>query len=434
MDSLRSSRHSRISRAIQMLALGVAPWLKTQASAAGPDSSVNESAAPSTYDASNGIPQPNAPQPEDPRQLEPRAVDARRRTIDRDATAILAECERAAGRDWEKWQRDTVPYRAALKARIDALRDLPQLRDPLEDLAYEALEGRDGFPLFEIGSRRYLRYLCDPILLDSFRRDRQVVAARNWLSDRGIDLIFVPIPRMTEVYIEHFLDPCPPDGIIAPHVRKTLLEMLKDDVEVVDCWSLLRSMRNTDSEFLYNATDAHWAPRGMRIVAKEIADRIERYNFGARARFALPIVRTLPGPYTFRDIFGKYTNFGRDILSPEQAQRAAAAQTTNQAEVRMQDGKRPPADADSPVIVIGHSYVWHFREQLIKELNLVIDARVVPDQTTECFADFLRQPELLAHTRVIVWVTTEQHMTRFKPLPKPVADRLHVATSRHDTN
>jgi len=88
--------------------------------------------------------------------------------------------------------------------------------------------------------------------------------------------------------------------------------------------------------------------------------------------------------------------------------------------VRMQDGERPPDDPNSPVMVMGHSFVPKFREQLIKELNLLIYTRAFDHQTTESFADFLRDPELLAHCRVLVWICTTQHMTWFHPLPPQV--------------
>jgi hypothetical protein len=439
MDTPRTTWRRPAVRVIELLALGVSllaavaagawirPWIADVFNSPVSNPPTRQSRIRPLYDASQGIPRPDAPQREDPREPEPRALEARERSIARDAAAIEAECQRAAGGDWDKWQRDTAAYRADLHAKIDALKELPQFRDAIGDIAYEALEGLDSFPLFEIGSRRYLSYLYDPSRLEQFRRDRAVVAVRQWLRDRGIDLIFVPIPKMTDVYIEHFLDPCPKDGIIAPHVRRTLLELLKEDVEVVDGRTLFRSVRDTDSEYLYNASDDHWAPRAMRVMAKEIADRIQRYKFGARARFGLPIVRAFPGPYSIRDIFGA-TDYGRQILAPAQAARAARVQTTNHAEVRMLDGTWPGGDPATPVVVIGHSFVWYFREQLIKELNLIVEARAFPDQTTECFADFLRTPEALDHCRVLVWVTTEHHMTRFKPLPGPITDRLKSHT------
>ena len=374
------------------------------------------------YDTSKGFPVPGAPAPVDPRQDEPQAVKARTEAIQRTAAVIREECQRAAGGDWEKWQKDTQSYRNDLKAKLAALRDLPPPQDgPL----YEALEGRDGFPLFEVDSRKMLAYLHDPATLDAFRREQPVVAAHRWFRQQGIDLIFVPVPKMTEIYVEHFLDPCPADGIVAPHVRRTLLELLDAGVEVVDGFPLFRSLRDTDAEYLYNTADTHWAPRATRIMAKEIADRISRYRFGARARFTLPIVRTFLGPYIIRGNIGAFDEFGSSVLiNPEQQERARPVQTTTLTEVRFPDNSLLRDDPESPVLLTGHSYVENFREQLVKELNLLTHTRSFHHQTTEIFVDFLRQPEELAHCRVVVWISTEHHLTQFKPMPQPVLKAL----------
>jgi SGNH hydrolase-like domain, acetyltransferase AlgX len=378
-----------------------------------------------TYAASTSSPQRPKSRTSEPRQPERRATEERASVVRRDAALILDECRRAAAGDWDKWQRDTAPFRAALRSKIDALKDLPDARSPFGDCRYEPLEGLNGFPLFEIGARDQLNYLHDPASLDEFRRDRPVVAASRWLGRQGIDLIFVPVPKMTEVYVDHFLDPCPQDGIIAPHVRRTLLDLLKDDVEVVDGLQLFRTARDTDSEYLYNTSDTHWAPRGMRVMAKEIADRVQRYVFGMRARFAIPIVQTSPAPYLIGDYAGGIgSDRGWMALSPEQRRRAEPAQTTYLSDVRLPDGQVPPDDPASPVLVIGHSYVPKFREQLIKELNVLVATRVDPGQTTHAFADFVREPELLAHCRVVVWISTEQHMTQYAKLPEPVVKAL----------
>jgi hypothetical protein len=246
---------------------------------------------------------------------------------------------------------------------------------------FQVLASLDGFPLFEIHAGKYITHLFDPASLEQFRCERPVVAVDRWLRRRGIDLIFVPIPKMTEVYIEHFVDPCPPDGIIAPRVRQAHLEMLEADVEVVDGWRLFRPVREPDPEYLYN-----------------------------------------PGRYVFRDLAGAVGGFGRGLLSTEQYDVAQPAQTTTLSDVRMQDGEPPPDDPNSPVLVMGHSFVPKFREQLIKELNMLTHTRAFDHQTTESFADFLREPELLAHCRVLVWITTTQHMTWFQPLPPQVME------------
>jgi SGNH hydrolase-like domain, acetyltransferase AlgX len=395
---------------------------------------VIEKPSPPPTETPPAEPKPPAPRPvKPPPPPEPPAVEARARQIRRDAEAIRAECRRAAGGDWERWQRDTAPYRAALQARLNDLKEFGDdesamaLRGLRLWVGYEVLEGKNGFPLFEVRAREKLKYLADSQGLDEFRKDKAVVAARAWLAQRGIDLILVCVPKMTEVYIEHFLDSCPADGIIAPRVRQTLLELLEADVEVVDGFPLFRPRREPDPEYLYNTADTHWAPKGMRIIAKEVANRIARYSFGAKARAGPPIVKTTPGTY---DIYNSGNGVrpgvmprleGWWLLNEEQKRRIVPAQAKTQLHVTLLDGREPPEDPQAPVLLIGHSYVVNFREQLIGELNLLTRTRWTGNQTTECFGDFLREPEMLDGCRVVVWLTTDQHMAEFKPLPAPIA-------------
>jgi hypothetical protein len=364
------------------------------------------------------------PEVRDPRESEPQAVEARSDAIRRAAATIEAECQKATAGDWDKWQKNTEPYRAALKARVADLKVFPQWSADRVECQREPLAGLDSFPLFEVGAQYFLPYLFDPAVMDPFRSERPVVAVHRWLRQQGIDLIFVPMPRMTETYVEHFVKPCPKDGVIAPHLRRTLLELLKEDVEVVDGFSLLRSVRDTDEEYLYNAGTPHWNPRAMRLTAKEIADRIARYKFGARSRYALPMLKTSPGPFVWQGHLGGIGDVGYMPMTEAQKAQATAAQTTNESHVMMLDGRSPPNNPDSPVVLVGNCWADSFNEQLVKELNMLVSTVAGPSQTTEAFTDFLRDPPRLQHTRVVVWLTTEQHMTTFKPLPPPVMKTL----------
>jgi hypothetical protein len=361
------------------------------------------------------------------REPEPAAVQAREEVIRRDADAIRAQCLLAAGGDWDKWQRDTAPFRADLKAKLEALKAFDPPPAALPECKYEPLEGRDGFPLFEVAPRESLHHLHAPEFWDRFRMERPVVAAHRWLREQGIDLIFVPLPKMTEVYPEHFLDPCPADGVIAPHVRRALLEMLEDGVEVVDGFSLFRPVRGDGPEYLYNTADSHWSSRGMRVMAKELAARMARYRFGAEARAAAPMFRTSPGPYSIEGLgfaTGVEAQNGWLALNRRQQERARAVQATTLPHVTLTDGRVPPDDPESPVLVIGHSYVPNFRERLILELNLLTLNHWSPGQTTQSFADFLREPELIEGCKVVIWISTEPHLPLFRPLPEPVTAAL----------
>jgi hypothetical protein len=364
------------------------------------------------------------------RPPEPAAVQSRATAISQNKAEILAECQHAAGGDWQRWERETMPYRAALKARLDDVKPFDPVREPWLKDKTRVLEGRDGFPLFEVEPRKNLDYLYDSESLDHFRKNRAVLAAHLWFRQRGIDLILVPVPKMTEIFIEHFIDPCPPDGIIAPHVRQTLLELLNEGVEVVDAIPLFRRVRDADAECLYNTADIHWGPRAMRVMAKEVADRIQRYDFGAEARSAAPIVTSTPGSFDIQLVPSSVRPGdlprmdGWMSLTAQQRSRAAAVQPRTIPHVTLLDGREPDDDPKSPVLLMGNSFVVNFREQLIKQMNLRVRTRWSGGQTTEGFSTLLREPEVLDGCRVAVWMTTEQQMAHFSIMPEPIMKAL----------
>jgi hypothetical protein len=437
MEPSKPQTRSGTGRAIELVLVCVAVVASFLAGAwynpPPKDAASTQQTTAMAYDANLGFPKPDSPRRVDPPQAEPRAVSGRAGSIHDEVAAIKAECQRAASGDWDKWERDTASYRQTLKARVQALKPLdlqaPKTDDsPAQDtgpIASQPLGGIDDFPLCEVGARERLNHLTDPASLDSFRQQRAVVAANRWLRERGIDLIFVPLPKMTSVYIEHFINPCPPDGIIAPRLRQISLELLESDVEVVDAFSLFRFTRDLGEDYLYNTADTHWAPRGMRIMARNLAKRIARYRFGARAEYSLPIFNTLMGPYglaryqpELKRVFPLQD--GWPALSPEQQERAVNAQTTTDLLTKMPNGQALASDPKSPVILMGHSYVDYFRDHLARELNSNLHVFRGGNNTTETFEDFLREPDLLKNCRVLVWITTEQHMTRFHPMPAPI--------------
>jgi hypothetical protein len=363
-------------------------------------------------DASSGAPAiVIRPPPANIAPPEPSAVAARAETIRRDAAAIRAQCQAAAAGDWSTWEQTTKRYREDLNSKLAPRREREGKSDP--GLKNRPLAGLGDFPLFEIRAWENLNYLTDPESFADFRATQPVVVAKRWLRRCGVDLIFVPVPKMAEVYIESFVDPAPADGVIAPYTRQTLLEMLEDGVEVVDVFSLFRPCRAPDPGYLYNTADTHWAPRGMQIAAKEVAARVERYSFGKAARRAPPIVKEVTEPY-LRDL-----GMGCDALSEQQRQKATEARTRTWSNITSPVGASLDDDVKSPVFVVGNSYVTSFREILIREMNLRVRTSMAQGSTTEPVCDFLVFPEFLSGVRVVVWITTEQHMTHFKPLPAP---------------
>jgi hypothetical protein len=154
----------------------------------------------------------------------------------------------------------------------------------------------------------------------------------------------------------------------------------------------------------------------MRVMAKELADRIVRYRSGAKARYALPITEYAAQPYL---LDGKAGGIGTDAgwaaLTPAQQSRASAAQTMEVARITLLNHRDPLDDPESPVVLIGHSYLLYFREQFIREINQLIRTCPGRGASMGLFGDLLREPELLDGTQVLVWITTPEHMAQFKP-------------------
>jgi hypothetical protein len=127
-----------------------------------------------------------------------------------------------------------------------------------------------------------------------------------------------------------------------------------------------------------------------------------------------------------RDVYDLDGQSGFMSLSEEQQQIAIAAAKPALFYSRpvSADGGNPPDDPRSSVLLAGDSYSRVFRELLVRDVNMLVRTRWAPNQTTEMFADFLREPESLEGVRVVVWVTTEHRMLHFKPLPPAVQAAL----------
>src|SRR5262245_57338143 len=219
-------------------------------------------AAPRKTAATTPRPPRAAPPPE------PQADAARAESIRRAADGIRRECP---GGDWAKWQMDTQAYRQTLTARLAALpkgHRLPRMVDAAQaafNARFVGLEPLDEFPLVEVRANDHLSYLQDPPRWERAFKSRGVVAVSRWLHQQGIDLIFVVVPPMAEVYSEHFFNPCPGDGVVAPHIRHSLFELLDSGVEVVDGFALLRPVRQPNPDYLYPADDSNFGARGRQV-------------------------------------------------------------------------------------------------------------------------------------------------------------------------
>jgi hypothetical protein len=342
-----------------------------------------------------------------------RVRESRRLQVQKDADAIRSECSRAARGDWRAWQDATSRYRDALKARLAKLKK--------GNLWYnELLVGRD-LPIFQSSAQVNLAHVFDPEHWDKFRKARVVVAGNRWLRERGVDLIFIAVPTMPEVYMEQFLDDMPPDGIVAPHIRRTFLDLLESDVEVVNTFRLMRDDRAAG--FLYLPADHHWNQLGMRGTVRDVAQRIGRYDFGRQAKADEPTTTTKSGPYILPSSDKAWRPLGAGLITDDQW-KAALGTLPPMDYITSPDGSPVPDDPRSPVMLIGNSFALHFRELLIRETNLRPRTRWGNGNTTNAFIEFLREPEVLDGVRVVIWLTADHFLDQFTYMPDSILEML----------
>jgi hypothetical protein len=349
----------------------------------------------------------------------PEEEAARRSQIAHEIAAIESECRTAAAGDWQRWENETARYRSQLKERVDALNS-----HGAAPPAY--LAGRD-LPIFQIKPKMGSAHIINPMEWNEFRTNRPVVAGSKWLRKRGIDVIFVSVPSMPEIYIDQFLNVTPADGIIAPHIRQTFLQLLQSDVEVVDTFQLMRAARGRG--FQYLPADHHWNQLGMRATVQDIARRLSRYHFGRDAKQAAPVSKTTSGPYKLplTDTGKPWRPMGAEALSERQWNAALGMLPGSMDYITAPDGSPLADDPASPVMLIGNSYAIDFRELLIRETNLRIRTRWGNGHTTQALAEFLREPEQLNGVRVIIWITADEFLFMFRYLPPEIREVLDDA-------
>jgi len=346
--------------------------------------------------------------------------DARAAAMAQTRAELIEECRRNAQGNWDQWASQLGAFREDVRAKIRAARPYsPQASGSFEARA-EVLEGKGGFPLFESKPEHYLRYIVEPESLDEFRKARTVPLVASWLKRQGIDFIFVPVPKMTEIFPEYFSDHCPQDRIVAVAMRKFILELLGEDIEVIDLLPDLMAERDSAPAPLYLSADPHWSPRGKQVGARRIAERLKRYDFAAKALTASPVYKAVEAPFC---------PFNQSVLwpalTPAQRQRAEPAWPLTEPLITDLKGG-VFASPTSPILFTGDSYNWQTVDMVGRELNLPPSILCGGGQVTQTFKNMLRDPEILHGRKVVIWLMCNSNLVIKWPLPPGLRTALEA--------
>jgi hypothetical protein len=329
------------------------------------------------------------------------AEELRARAIREGVEALTEEGCRHAGGDWAKWSADLEGFRAALRAKIAAAKP----NNPNAEGYYEArcpvIEAAGDPPLFECQPDWYLKYLVEPAAVEAFRRALPVAVVSRWLRGQGIDLLFVPVPKMTEVYPHRVARTCPDDRIVAPHVRRLLLELLRHDVEVVDLLPAFLEAAGEGEAPLYLPDDPHWAPRAQEIAARIICERLKRYDF---VRLALRLADEGNPLFTAAEVPWEGRGAAYLGLTADQQRRTERARPRSHRDVAPAPGGGGLVSEEAMVLAIGDSYNGGLWQLVVLGLNQPLALQCGGGYTTQAIKEAVRNPDILRGRKVVLWV------------------------------
>jgi hypothetical protein len=321
--------------------------------------------------------------------------------------ALEAELAQLGAGDYAEWNRQLAPFHEAVRER---LRRLPR--------QVKAIAGSDGY-LFYQNSLKYViggdlekqRKLKNPLPI--------IVEFKRQLEQRGVDFLFVPVPTKLEIYPEK-LDPAVEKRvgarvplIVNPFVRKFLLALSKEGVEVVDLLPTFLDAKGAAGEPIFQHQDTHWTDRGLQLAAERLSARIQRYPW-------------YPELERHRRAFGvreaSFTRFG-DLHSrlPDREQKKYTPETLVAHQVIGADQQPYSDDPESPIVLLGDSFTAvyqlmdvehagvsaHIARGVGYPLDLVMSYGGGPNVRQKLLR---RGWESLGNKRLVIWMMTARDL------------------------
>jgi hypothetical protein len=336
------------------------------------------------------------------------------------------------------WSRTVTANRAALSSLVAFERALEQesligraLRPPAQWLLSGWLGagnervyvGREGWTFY----RPDVEYLTGPGFLDAHVLRRRVAAAKEWtapvqpdprpailafhreLAARGITLVLVPTPVKPAIH---------PDKLVASltdsaeplqnRSYSALVDSLvKDGVLIFDPAAVLFAAKRSGSQYL--ATDTHWRPEAMELVAERLSAFVNQH-------VTLP-PSVAPG---WRIEEREVSSLGDTavMLDLPSGQQLYPAERVTISRVVTADGGAWRSDRSADVLVLGDSFAniyslaslgWGDSAGLVEQLSYVlgrpIDRIIQNDDGAFATREMLRQSgaDRLSGKRVVIW-------------------------------
>lgn len=306
----------------------------------------------------------------------------------------------------------------------------------------KVLVGRDGWLFYKPGfddmvaRGKPVAATNDPVAA--------IVAFRDALAARGIQLLVVPAPNKESIYPDR-VSARVLEGqvLISPPTRELFTRLRAARVECVDLFAVFAAARTnvaaTNATPLYLKQDSHWSPAGVALAAQAVAQRLRHLGWAK------------PATLTYRERAAPVARLG-DVLRMLQyklIERAWVPESVPCVQIVRDDDSQPYRDQpDSEILVLGDSFLRIYEQDepgaagfiahLAKELNQPLTSLVNDGGASTLVRQELhRRAALLQNKRVVVWEFVERDLRLGRegwqkvPLP-PGAGDSHASASQHD--
>ena len=283
----------------------------------------------------------------------------------------------------------------------------------LRDGGEKALIGREGWLFYKPGYNDMLAApgrraaTNDPVA--------SIVAWRDALAARGIQLLVVPAPNKESIYPERLTRRVAAgQSVVSPMTRDVLNRLELAGVECVNLFALFAQGREDSAvqaaRPLYLAQDSHWSPAGVELAAKAVAQRLVEKGWlelGTTEYHERPVPVNRLG-----DVI-------RMLQAPQIERRSTPETVPCVQVVRSDTGQLYQDEPDSEILVLGDSFLRIYQQDepgsagfsahLAKELRRPLTSLVNDGgASTLVRQELYRRPALLKNKRVVVWEFVER--------------------------
>ncbi|MGD0745156.1 MAG: hypothetical protein ABSA45_08365 [Verrucomicrobiota bacterium] len=303
----------------------------------------------------------------------------------------------------------------------------------LRDGGEKALVGRDGWLFYKPGFDDMVARRSGPA---SGTNDpvAAIVAWRDALAARGIQLLVVPAPNKESIYPDYLTDRATAGHtLMSPATRDLLARLESAHVECVNLFAVFAEARKNGASAgaapLYLTQDSHWSPAGVALAAQAVARRLMEKGWVVSGRTDY---REKPAPVE------RLGDVLRMLQSAQIEKFSAPEDVPSVQVVRGEAGRLYQDESDSQVLVLGDSFLRIYQQDepgsagfiahLAKELKQPLSSLVSDGgASTLVRQELYRRPGLLENKRVVVWEFVERDIHlgtegwQQVPLPEPPA-------------